>query len=137
VKTGDLFLNSDVHVRRGGTDEKPNIVIVKGGRLVSETDLTTKEVDDVKKHGVLRAPTLEEIQASENRDENESAAEAQRAAADDAAELAAEQKIEKDRLESEQKAEAGKARQKLEEKQAKDRADAEKTAAGSGGKSKK
>ena len=135
-KAGDLFLIGDVDVRRGGTDEKPKIETVKGNRLVSETDLTAKEIEDIKKHGIFRVPTMDEISAAENREDNESAAEAAKKIEEDRIALQAQQKLEAEQLDAEQKAEAAKAKAKLDADQAAERDKAAKAAAGSGGKKK-
>lgn len=131
-KSGDLFLIGDVSVRRGGTDKEPNIVNIKGNRLVSETDLSPKEIEDIKKHGVFRAPTIEEIEASENREDNESAAEAVKKAEQDRVALLQQQRLEADQLKAEQDKKAADEKARLDAEQAKEREAADKKAAGSG-----
>jgi uncharacterized protein (DUF1800 family) len=131
-KSGDLFLIGDVTVRRGGTDKEPKVETVKGNRMVSETDLSDKEIEEIKKHGVLRVPTMDEISASENREDNESAAEAAKKAEEERVALQQQQKLEADQLEAEQKQKAAEAKAKLEADQAKEREAADKKAAGSG-----
>lgn len=134
-KAGDLFLASAVHVNRG-SKEKPEIAVVPGNRFVSETDLSAKEIESIKPFGILRVATMEEMSSAENREANQSEAEAVQAAEAERVRIQQEQKLERDGLEAEQKAEAEKARQKLEEQQAKERDDAAKKSAGSGGKKK-
>jgi vacuolar-type H+-ATPase subunit I/STV1 len=132
VKASDLFLNSDVDVRRGGTDEKPNIVRVKGNRFISETDLTAKEIESIKPYGVMRIGTMAEMEAAENREDNESAAEAAKKAEEDRVALQQQQKLEADQLKAEQDKKAADERAKLEAEQAAERDKAAKAAAGSG-----
>ena len=135
VKASDLFLFSDVDVRRGGTEEKPKFERVKGNRFVSETDLTAKEIESIKPFGVLRVGTMAEMEAAENREDNESAAEAAKRQEEERVQLMQEQKLEADRLEAEQKAEAAKAKAKLDADQAAERDKAAAKTAGSGKKS--
>ena len=130
-KAGDLFLGSVVHVIRG-SKEKPETVTIPSGQFVSETDLKADEIEDLKRRGVLRAGTVAEIEAAENREENQSAAEAIRAQEQEAKDLAATQKLEKDQLDAKQKADAAEEQRKLDEQQAKEREAAAKKAAGSG-----
>lgn len=139
VKASDLFLNSDVHVRRGGMDERPKIEVVKGNRFVSETDLTAKEIESIKPFGVMRVGTMAEMEAAESREENQSAAEAVRESEAERARLLQEQKLESDRLAAEQAREAGEAKAKLAADQAKERekADAAAAKAAGSGKGKK
>lgn len=130
-KAGDLFLASTVHVMRG-TKEKPETVVIPGNRMVSETDLTEKEIESLIPHKVLRAPTFEEIQAAEARPDAEAA---QKAAADAEAErvkLLQEQQFEKDELKAKQDKEAAEEKAKLEADQAAEREKAAAKAAGSG-----
>ena len=136
AKAGDLFLASNVHVMRG-SKEKPETVVIPGGVMVSETDLTEKEIESLKPHKVLRAPTFEEIQAAEARPDAEASAKAAAEAEAERVKLAQEQQFEKDQLAAEQAQKTADEKAKLEEQQAKDRDAAEKKAAGSGGKSKK
>ncbi len=131
VKASDLFLNSDVHVRRGGSDKEPNVVVVKGNRFVSETDLTAKEIESIKPFGVMRVGTMAEMEAAENREDNESAADAVKKAEEDRVALQQQQKLEADQLKVEQDKKAADERSKLEADQAAEREKATK-AAGSG-----
>lgn len=131
TKSGDLFLASEVHVMRGKDTH-----VVKGGVLVSETDLTEKEIDSLKGLGVLRVPSYEETQAAEARadapDVTDSAAEAE-----EQARLDEEQKLERDRLAAEHKAKADKEAAALAAKQEKEKAGAVGTSGGKKSGSKK
>lgn len=122
-KTGDLFLASEVHVMRG-----KEMHAVKGGVLVSETDLTEKELDSLKGFGVLRVPTYEELQAADARAEAPDTTEVA-AEAEETARLEAEQKLERDRLAAEQREKQEKAAADLAAKQEKERAEAAGTSA--------
>lgn len=132
VKASDLFLISDVDVRRGGTEEKPKFERVKGNRFVSETDLTAKEIESIKPFGVMRVSTMAEMEAAENREGNESAAEAAKTAEEERVALQQQQKLEADQLEAENKKKAADAKAKLDADQAAEREAAAKKAAGSG-----
>lgn len=146
-KAGDLYLASNVQVVREpkkGEAPKPthiatvmhpeptNIVTIPAGQFVSETDLTDEEIEGLKRHGVLRVGTAAEIEAAESREDNKSAAEAIRASEQEAKDLAANQKLEKDQLDAKQKADAQEEQRKLDEAQAKERDAAAAKAAGSG-----
>jgi membrane protein involved in colicin uptake len=125
-KAGDLYIATVIHVLRDGKNEKGEKVkvteTVQPGQMVSDTDLTDDEVKDLMRHkGVLRAPTFDEQQQMDSREERGAAADAVRTAEDERTRLAAEQQAEKDRLAAEQAAEAEKERQKLEADQAKER----------------
>lgn len=54
-KSRDLFLGADVTVRRG-TREKPEFQTITGTKMVSDTDLTDKEVKELRAQGVIRVP---------------------------------------------------------------------------------
>lgn len=54
-KARDLFLGADVTVRRG-TREKPEFQTITGTKMVSDTDLTDKEVKELRAQGVIRVP---------------------------------------------------------------------------------
>ena len=64
TKSGDLFLASDVHVMRG-TKDKPEMEVVKGGQMLSDTDLTEKEIESIRGHGILRIPNENDLAAME------------------------------------------------------------------------
>lgn len=51
----NLYLGADVTVRRGSKD-KPEFETISGNRMVSDTDLTDKEVKDLRAQGVIRVP---------------------------------------------------------------------------------
>lgn len=51
----DLFLGADVTVRRG-TKDKPEFQTITGTKMVSDTDLTDKEVKELRAQGVIRVP---------------------------------------------------------------------------------
>jgi hypothetical protein len=84
-KTGGLFIGSVLHIRRGNRKDDegktvPNIVTIAHGQMVSDTDLTDEEIESLSPHGVLRAPTSEEMQAMDAAEEQKSAAEEVKAA---------------------------------------------------------
>ena len=132
-KKGDLYVAARVHVVRDGKNEKGEpIKITKEiapGQMVSETDLTAKEVEGIQKReqskGALRAPTFEEMQAMDAREESNKAAEAIREAQNEQEELTAEQRAERDELIARQNARNAEELQKLNEKHSKERAAAE------------
>jgi hypothetical protein len=129
TKAGDLYIASVIHVRRG-TKDHPEIQIIQPGQMVSDTDLSKEEVDDLKRHrGVLRAPSFEEIQMMDSRENQRAAADAVRESEDERVRLAAEQETERQRLEAEQRADAEKERVRLQADQAREREAAEKAAA--------
>jgi hypothetical protein len=136
-KAGDLFLASTVHVMRDGKDAKGDpikeTVVIPGNRMVSETDLTDKEIESLKPHKVLRAPTFEEIQAAEARPDAEASAKAAAEAEADRIKLLEDQKFEADQLKAEQDKKAAEEKAKLEADQAAEREKAAAAAAKSAG----
>lgn len=133
-KAGDLFIASVIHVRRG-TKDHPVTETIQPGQLTSDTDLTAEEIKDLRRHkGVLRAPTFEELQEMDTREERQKAAQAVRDAEQERADLADEQELERQRLLAEQRVADEKERVRLETEQAKERAKVEADAAKAGAK---
>lgn len=132
VKKGDLYIAQTLHVRRPMENEEgkkvPTIVPIAHGQLVSETDLTDKEIESFMPHGVLRAPTYEELQEMEARKDAKTGAEAQAEVEAERVRLEQEQEIERQRLETEHRTKTEKAKADLAEAQARER----EKAAGSG-----
>jgi hypothetical protein len=125
-KAGDLYIASVIHVLRDGknAEGKPAKVTetIQPGQMVSDTDLTDAEVKDLMRHrGVLRAPTVDEEQQMDSREERQAAADAVRESEDERVRLANEQEAERQRLDAEQRAGAEKERLRLKAEQAKER----------------
>ncbi|HVX39609.1 MAG TPA: hypothetical protein VHB25_08550 [Gemmatimonadaceae bacterium] len=59
-----LWLDSTVHVHRPDANEKPTLHVVKGGCLVSATDLTAAEIDELTALRVIRFATPAELRAA-------------------------------------------------------------------------
>ena len=141
-KTGDLYLAHSVQVRRDDPKnpkpthtavvshpEPANLVTIPHGQMTSDTDLSDAEIEELKQYpGVLRAPTFEEMQAMDTKDEQKAAGEDAKAVATERQRLFNDQEIERQRLETEQRTEAEEKKAKLAETQAKEREDAEKKA---------
>lgn len=128
-KKGDLYVASVIHVVRDGKNEKGEPIkvtkVIDPGQMASDTDLSAKEIEGILKRNqsraVLRAPTFEEMQAMDAREEQKAAADAVRASDQEAADLAAEQKFEKDKLAAEQRASNEEEQRSLDAEQAKER----------------
>jgi hypothetical protein len=54
-----LLLDSTVHLRRD--PKRPDITVIDGGVLVDDTDLDDDEIEELKRHGVIRPASAEEI----------------------------------------------------------------------------
>lgn len=130
-KAGDLYLASNVDVVRGTKDAKDgdgkmikvaNTVTIAAGQMVSDTDLKPEEIKHLKRQGVLRYPTPAEQEAMDAAEERKEAMDAAEEQAEKATDLAAEQTLERQRLEAEQAKAAAEEQQKLAAKQEKERA---------------
>lgn len=142
-KTGDLYLAHSVQVRRDDPKnpkpthtavvshpEPANLVLIPHGQMTSDTDLSDAEIEEFKQYpGVLRAPTFEEMQAMDAKDEQKAAGEDAKAVATERQRLFNDQEADRQRLETEQRVKAEAEKTKLADQQAKDREDADKKAA--------
>jgi len=76
MKGGDLYIASTLHVARGvkkvaATSDAPAheetvVKTIGPGQMVSDTDLTPDEIEEFKRHGVLRVLTPAEQGAMDN-----------------------------------------------------------------------
>lgn len=95
-----LYLDSTAHVMRPGKDDKPELLVIPGGVLVDDTDLTDEEIDELTALRVIRHATTEEIDRLEQKGIDEQRAEMLRTQEGEINQLKAQQDVERVDLEA-------------------------------------
>lgn len=117
-----MLLDSTVHLRRD--PKKPDITVIEGGVLVDDTDLDDDEIEDLKRHGIIRPASAAEIARLETAADDADRVELIREHESQLTMLRAEQKAELDAAPADKRAALaerhGKALTALQDKQAKE-----------------